>query len=86
MDILLTLAQDESRWWSAEQLGEAIGHTQSAAAGALELLAAQNLLDVKVGSTLSYRFSPVHAAARQAVAEAASRPGVAREAVTARWR
>jgi hypothetical protein len=85
MDILLTLASDDTRWWSAEQAAEALGRSPAVVSEALELLAGRNLLDVKIGTALSYRFSPLHDTARRAVEELAARPGPAREAVEREW-
>ena len=86
IDILLTLARDETRWWNARQLAEELTVPEPTAASALEELAASNLLDVRIGATLGYRFSPVHAAARQAIDEVVTRPGQARAIVARRTR
>ena len=82
IDILLTLAQDESRWWDARQLAEELSFAETTVASALEGLAARNLLDVRIGATLGYRFSPLESSARQAIAEAIKRPRQARAAVS----
>jgi hypothetical protein len=83
IDILLLLAHDESRWWSARQLGEELTLAEESVADGLESLAAGNMLDVRIGGTLSYRFSPVDPAARRAIEEAVARPRHARKAVVA---
>jgi hypothetical protein len=82
LDVLFLLFRDDRRWWNAEQLVEELKAPQLAVSTALEELAASNLLDVRIGSTLTYRFAPVEAASRAAVGEAAARPDDARDAVT----
>jgi hypothetical protein len=84
IEILLAMARDESRWWNAPQLTEELAVSEADVAMALEGLAARNLLDVRIGNTLGYRFSPLHAAARRAVEEVVSRPGLARAVVAGR--
>lgn len=82
IDILLTMARDEFRWWNAPQLAEELSIAEATVAPALEGLAASNLLDVRIGATLGYRFSPLQAAAREAIGEAVLRPRLARAIVS----
>ena len=84
IDILLAMARDESRWWDAGQLAEELSLDEPSVASALEDLAAGNLLDVRIGGTLGYRFSPLQALARRAIAEAVARPRQARAVVARR--
>ncbi len=82
IDILLTMARDESRWWNARQLAQELSLAETTVASALEGLAARNLLDVRIGGTLGYRFSPLESTARQAIDEAIRRPRQARAVVS----
>ena len=82
IDILLTMARDESRWWNARQLAEELSLAETKVASALERLAASNLLDVRIGATLGYRFAPLHDSAREAIDEAVMRPRQARAIVS----
>jgi hypothetical protein len=84
IEILLEMARDEWRWWNARQLAEELGISEADVGTALEGLAARNLLDVRIGNTLGYRFSPLQAAARAAIEEVVSRPRQARAVVARR--
>ena len=86
IDILLLLCRDTARWWHAGQLAAELGVPEDGILDALEQLASSNLLDVRIGSTLSYRFSPVDEAARTAMCEAVQRPYEAREAIARQTR
>ena len=81
IDVLLLLCRDEERWWNAAQLGDELGMSESRVASALEALASCNLLDVRIGSAVGYRFAPVDASTRRAMTEAAASPDQARETV-----
>lgn len=81
IDVLLLLCQDDARWWNADQLADELRMPQSRVASALETLASCNLLDVRIGSAVGYRFAPVDTSTRRAMSEAAARPDQAREAV-----
>lgn len=81
LDAILLLQRNDQRWWSAEQIAEELRVGSDPASSALESLAACNLLDVRIGGTLAYRFAPVEPAARSTVGEIASDPYVARELV-----
>lgn len=84
IEILLAMARDEARWWNAPQLAAELRLDETDVAASLEGLAARNLLDVRIGNTLGYRFSPLHASARTAIAEVVSRPNQARAVVARR--
>lgn len=79
LDVLLLLHRDDNRWWSAEQLVQELRVRPEAAGSTLETLAARNLLDVRIGSTLTYRFAPVELPLRVTVGEIATDPYAARE-------
>ncbi len=55
---LVTCARARDRWWDAADLGQETGMTTALAEGVLENLARRNLLDVRIGEALRYRFSP----------------------------
>ncbi|HVL70013.1 MAG TPA: hypothetical protein VM364_22330 [Vicinamibacterales bacterium] len=83
LDIILLLHREENRWWSAEQIAQEIRVGPTTTALALEELASRNLLDVRIGSTLAYRFSPVEEGVRGVLAEIAADHYTAREIVAA---
>lgn len=59
LDVLLVLVADPGRWWSGADLGDALRASPDEVARILEGLAAGNLLDIKVGNDVLYRFSPL---------------------------
>lgn len=81
LDIILLLERDAARWWSADQIAQELRASASAAASSLEALAARNLLDVRIGSALAYRFAPVQASVAESLAEIAADPYSARELI-----
>lgn len=81
LDIILLLQRDDARWWNAEQIAEELRVGPNASAGALEALASSNLLDVRIGTALTYRYSPVQAGDRQLLTEIALDHYTARELV-----
>ena len=81
IDVLLLVCQNEERWWSARQLCEELVLPEGLVSSALEALAAHNLLDVRIGTSLGYRFAPVDTWSRRAMTEAAARPHEARQTV-----
>ena len=58
LDVLLLLGREPERYWSSTAAAEATGLPPRVTAGVLELLAARNLLDVRLGEALLYRFDP----------------------------
>jgi DNA-binding IclR family transcriptional regulator len=58
MDVLLLLAQDSSRWWSAESVYEQIKSSRPSLIRRLETLTRKGLLVSKDEAEISYRFSP----------------------------
>lgn len=81
LDILLLLRQDPRRWWSAEQIAQTFALRLDVVVLSLEALAGRNLLDVRVGATLTYCFSPVHDGLLPTLDEIATNPPAARELV-----
>jgi hypothetical protein len=55
---LVTCAREPERWWDAPALCAETGMPAAVADQALENLARRNLLDVRIGGTLRYQFSP----------------------------
>lgn len=73
LEVLLVVGRDPDRYWSSTAAAEATGLPSGVTAGVLELLAARNLLDVRLGEALLYRFDPAGPdtrAAAQAILEA----------------
>ena len=60
LETILLLHRDAGRWWSAEQIAGELEMRVDATSRALEALAARNLLDVRVGSSLTYCWAPIH--------------------------
>ena len=81
LDVILLLCRDDRRWWNAEQIAAELATSADAASLALEELAARNLFDVRIGSTLGYRFAPVDDHVRATLGEIAADSYAAREAV-----
>ena len=86
LDILLVLCRDETRWWNAEQIARELGASMEHVSTALEELAGRNLLDVRIGGTLAYRFAPVDATAAALLTEIGSNVYGARELVASGMR
>ncbi len=59
LEVALLVQRFPNRFWDAAAVGEDLGLPERRAAAALEALAGQSLLDVRVGETLKYRFNPV---------------------------
>ena len=55
---LVTCARDRERWWDAADMRHETGMSIAVSERALEDLARRNLLDVRIGGTLRYQFSP----------------------------
>jgi DNA-binding transcriptional MocR family regulator len=81
LETILLLQGDASRWWSAEQIARTLGISIDAATRVLEALAARNLLDVRVGESLSYCWAPVHEHVLETLREVALKRSKARELV-----
>jgi hypothetical protein len=69
LDVLLLLHDDAGRWWSADQIRQVRRMSAESVATVLEELAALNLLDVRLGSCVSFRFAPLDPAIAAAASE-----------------
>ncbi|HTI38176.1 MAG TPA: hypothetical protein VL484_11475 [Vicinamibacterales bacterium] len=69
LDALSVLTSDRNRWWTTPAMATALRATEAAAAAALEALGRSNVVDVRVGAHLSYRYAPVDAALARVVDE-----------------
>ena len=58
LQLLMAIVQAEDRWWDAAGAAREFGMSVTEAGTALERLAAANLLDIKIGGDLRYRFRP----------------------------
>jgi hypothetical protein len=58
LEILMVLQREPSRFWSAVSVAALVHLSEKHAAGALEALARNGLLDVRIASEVVYRFSP----------------------------
>ncbi len=58
LEILLLLQHRSERSWSPARVADALQLTTRAAAAQLEALGQRNLLDVRIGADVLYRFSP----------------------------
>lgn len=58
LDIVLLLHADPARWWSVAQTAEELRIGQPFARQALEELGTTNLLDMRIGTDLTYRYAP----------------------------
>lgn len=84
LDIVLLLQNDPARWWSASHVAEELRVGPGIAREALEELGATNLLDMRIGIDLTYRFEPWQADAAEFVEEIAGARYEARELVAQR--
>jgi hypothetical protein len=84
LDIVLLLQGDAARWWSASQVAEELRVGQAVARQALEELGTTNLLDMRIGIDLTYRFAPWQPEAAGYVEEIADARYDAREIVAQR--
>ena len=84
LDVVLLLHANPARWWSADGVAEELRVGQSAAREALEELGSTNLLDMRIGNDLTYRFAPWQPEAAEFMAEIAAAPYAAREVVAQR--
>ena len=94
--MLLLLRSEPARWWNVELVAATLRISAPSAGQALEDLGRGNLLDVRVGETLAYRFAPLNSAIADTIGEIAALhygsrdvllgalPGVARSATAAR--
>ena len=81
LDIALLLRAEADSWWTAERVAATLRAGVEGSRHALEALGSRNLLDVRIGSDLSYRFAPWHESAAHYMTEIAEHPYEAREIV-----
>lgn len=96
LDVLLLLRSDPARWWSVDLVAATLRISVTSAERALEDLGRGNVLDVRLGETLAYRFAPMDSQVLDTIAEIAALhyasrdnllaklPGVGRSASAAR--
>ena len=84
LDALAILQSDGDRWWTTAAMAAQLRTSEAAAAAALEGLGRSNVLDVRVGAHLSYRYAPVDAALGRAVDEIAAAHYHSRDDLVAR--
>jgi hypothetical protein len=65
---LVTCARERERWWDATEVYQETNMAIVVAERVLENLARRNLLDVRIGGTLRYQFSPASPALEASVA------------------
>lgn len=83
LDVLLLVFSEAERWWDADQVGAALRVPARLASEALEDLGTSNLLDVKIGNTIAYRFAPARPETAALIREVALAHYEAREVVGA---
>jgi hypothetical protein len=83
LDVLLLLRSEPARWWSVDVVAATLRISVASAAQALEDLGLGNLLDVRVGETLAYRFAPMDSRVSDTIAEIAALHYTSRDALLA---
>lgn len=81
LDVALLLQADVTVWWSADRVAAELRVGSEAVGHALEELASSNLLDVRIGNDLTYRFAPWHESTARLMAEIAANHYEAKEIV-----
>jgi hypothetical protein len=72
LDILLLLRRDVPQWFTPAALAAALRVSEGSVERALEHLGTVNLLDVKIGNSLAYRFAPIDDGVRPPIDEIAT--------------
>jgi len=72
LDILLMLRRAPQQWFTPALLSAALSVSADSTERALEHLGAANLIDVKIGNSLAYRFAPVDEGVRPLIDEIAT--------------
>lgn len=83
LDVLLLLRSEPARWWNVETVTATLRISAPSAEQALEGLGRGNLLDVRVGEALAYRFAPVDSKVSDTISEIAALHYVSRDALLA---
>lgn len=58
LQVLVACMEADDRWWSAAAAAGQLGINPTIAARSLDRLARRNLFDIRVGNSITYRFSP----------------------------
>jgi predicted ArsR family transcriptional regulator len=58
LQLLITMVNAEDRWWDAPNVARELHISESAARAALEHLAADNLLEIRLTGDVRYQFHP----------------------------
>ena len=58
LELLLVLIEDRERWWDARAIAKQTGDSSSSTGRALDRLAGQNLLDIRVTDDVRFRYRP----------------------------
>jgi hypothetical protein len=72
LDILLLLRRDVQQWYTPAALAASLRVSVESTERALEHLGAANLIDVKIGNSLAYRFAPIDTGVRPLIDEIAT--------------
>jgi hypothetical protein len=83
LDALTLLHDDPERWWTTASIASQLHVGEPAAASALEALGRANVLDVRLGAHLSYRYAPVDAHLARTIDEIADAHYRGRDALVA---
>ena len=67
LEVLLLVHRTPDRYWDAAGIADHLGLRQHDVAGLLEALARKNLLDVRLGERIKYRYEPATVSQRDAV-------------------
>ena len=84
LDALTLLQNDSTRWWTTEAIAAHLRTSEASAAAAMEALGRSNVVDVRVGGALSYRYAPVDPKLARVVDEIAEAHYHARDDLVAR--
>lgn len=66
LDVLTLMMRSPERWWDAAEVATFLGLSPAMARGALERLAAGNLLEITITTDVHYRFQPGTSSLRDA--------------------
>lgn len=67
LEVVLLIHRAPDRFWDAIAIAEHLGLRTDHANAALEALAGQSLLDIRLGETIKYRFNPASSEQRECV-------------------
>lgn len=84
LDVLLLLRSDPARWWNVDLVAATLRISVTSAERALEDLGLGNVLDVRVGETLAYRFAPMDSQVLDTIAEIAAHHYASRDSLLAK--